>query len=134
MVPVWVGFLERPWRPRYAMETLAQMRHQRQTVPRASRRLPRAGLARGTRWSRQTSALRYRLQNLYVYAEWIAKRGPLRAGMQRAREIMWALARPDVGRMLCDDLGWTQAQHTDWLADALTLTLLPENSCRNRSR
>jgi AcrR family transcriptional regulator len=76
----------------------------------------------------------YRLQNMYVYAEWIAERGPLRVGMQRAGEIMWALASPDVGRMLCDELGWSQAQHADWLADALTRTLLPENSCRNRSR
>jgi AcrR family transcriptional regulator len=76
----------------------------------------------------------YRLQNMYVYAEWIAERGPLRVGMQRAGEIMWALASPDVGRMLCDDLGWSQAHHADWLADALTRTLLPENCCRNGSR
>jgi AcrR family transcriptional regulator len=76
----------------------------------------------------------YRLQNMYVYAEWIAERGPLRVRVRRAGEIMWALASPDVGRMLCDELGWSQAQHADWLADALTRTLLPENSSRNRSR
>ena len=68
----------------------------------------------------------YRLQNMYVYAEWIAERGPLRVNVQRAGESMWALASPDVGRMLCDELGWSQAQHTDWLADALSRTLLPE--------
>lgn len=76
----------------------------------------------------------YRLQNMYVYAEWIAERGPLRVGVQRAGEIMWALASPDVGRMMCDELGWSQAQHADWLADVLTRTLLPEDGSRNRSR
>jgi hypothetical protein len=28
--------------------------------------------------------------------------------------------------MLCDDLGWTEAQHARWLADTLTRTLLPD--------
>jgi AcrR family transcriptional regulator len=68
----------------------------------------------------------YRLQNMYVYAEWIAERGPLLVGVRRAGEVMWALASPDVGRMLCDELGWTQAQHGEWLADALIRTLLPD--------
>lgn len=74
----------------------------------------------------------YRLQNMYVYAEWIAERGPLRVGARRAGEIMWALSSPDVGRMLCDELGWSQAEHADWLADALARTLLPEDSARGR--
>lgn len=68
----------------------------------------------------------YRLQNMYVYAEWIAERGPLRVDVKRAGEIMWVFASPDVGRMMCDELGWSQTQHADWLADALTRTLLPE--------
>jgi hypothetical protein len=29
--------------------------------------------------------------------------------------------------MLCDELNWTQAQHAEWLADALIRTLLPDN-------
>jgi AcrR family transcriptional regulator len=70
----------------------------------------------------------YRLENMYVYAEWIAERGSLRVDVRRAGEIMWALASPDVGRMLCDELGWTQAQHAEWLADALIRTLLPDHS------
>lgn len=68
----------------------------------------------------------FRLQNMYRYAEWVAARGPLRVDTRRAGEIMWAFASPDVGRMLCDELGWTQAQHADWLADALIRTLLPD--------
>jgi len=70
----------------------------------------------------------FRLQNMYRYAEWVAARGPLRVDTRRAGEIMWAFASPDVGRMLCDELGWTQAQHADWLADVLIRTLLPDGS------
>ena len=61
-------------------------------------------------------------------AEWVAARGPLRVDTRRAGEIMWAFASPGVGRMLCDELGWTQAQHADWLADALIRTLLRDGS------
>ena len=70
---------------------------------------------------------------MYVYAEWIAERGPLRVEVQRAGEIMWALASPDVGRMVCDELGWSEAQHADWLADALIRVLLPEPNSRTES-
>jgi AcrR family transcriptional regulator len=70
----------------------------------------------------------FRLQNMYRYAEWVAARGPLRVDTRRAGEIMWAFASPDVGRMLCDELGWTQAQHADWLADVLIRTLVPDAS------
>jgi len=69
----------------------------------------------------------YRMKNMQTYARWMAARGPLRVSTRRAGEIIWALASPDVGRMLCDDLGWTQAQHAHWLADTLIRTLLPED-------
>jgi AcrR family transcriptional regulator len=69
---------------------------------------------------------RFRMNNMQTYAKWIAANGRLRVSRKRAGEIIWALASPDVGRMLCGDLGWTQAQHADWLADALTRTLLPD--------
>lgn len=68
---------------------------------------------------------RSRMKNFEVYAEWIAARGPLRVTTRRATEIMWAVASPDVGRMLCDELGWSQPEHAAWLADTLTRTLLP---------
>ena len=68
---------------------------------------------------------RARMKNFETYAEWIAARGPLRVSTRRATEIMWAVASPDVGRMLCDELGWSQADHAAWLADTLVRTLLP---------
>ena len=69
---------------------------------------------------------RFRMKNMQTYAKWIAARGPLRISTRRAGEIIWTLASPDVARMLCDELGWTQSQHARWLADTLVRTLLPD--------
>ena len=70
---------------------------------------------------------RYRMMNMQTYAKWIAARGPLRVSTRKAGEIIWTLASPDVGRMLCDELGWTQTQHARWLSDTLARTLLPDD-------
>ncbi|MEY2477815.1 MAG: hypothetical protein QOG87_3130 [Actinomycetota bacterium] len=70
---------------------------------------------------------RFRMDNVQAYAKWIAARGPLRVSTKKAGEIIWTLASPDVGRMLCDELGWTQTQHARWLADTLTRSLLPDD-------
>jgi AcrR family transcriptional regulator len=69
---------------------------------------------------------RFRLKNMQTYARWFARRGPLRVSTKRAAEIIWALASPDVARMLCDELGWSETEHARWLADTLTRSLLPE--------
>jgi AcrR family transcriptional regulator len=69
----------------------------------------------------------HRLNNMRTYAKWIAARGPLHVSTKQAGEIIWTLASPDVGRMLCDELGWTEAQHGRWLADTLTRSLLPRD-------
>jgi hypothetical protein len=69
---------------------------------------------------------RFRMDNMQTYAKWIAARGPLRVSTKKAGEIIWALASPDVGRMLCDEIGWSQAQHARWLSDTLIRTLLPD--------
>ena len=71
---------------------------------------------------------RFRMKNMQTYAGWIAARGPLRVSTKRAGEIIWTLASPDVGRMLCDELGWSESQHADWLADTLIRSLLPETT------
>jgi len=70
---------------------------------------------------------RFRMNHMQAYARWIAARGPLRVSTRRAGEIIWALASPDVGRMLCDEIGWTQAEHARWLADTLVRTLLADD-------
>ena len=53
-----------------------------------------------------------------------ASRVKLRVPLNRAAQIVWTLASPDVGRMLCDVQGWTTGQYADWLEDALATTLL----------
>jgi len=60
------------------------------------------------------------------YARWFAARGPLRMSTKRAGETIFAIVSPDVGRLLCDELGWTQKQHAHWVADTLQRTLLPD--------
>lgn len=69
---------------------------------------------------------RFRLKNMRTYAQWIAARAPLRVSTKRAAEIIWALASPDVARMLCDELGWTEDEHARWLADTLSRALLSD--------
>ncbi len=69
---------------------------------------------------------RFRLKNMRTYARWFAARGPLRVSTKRAAEVIWAVASPDVARMLCDELGWSEAEHANWLADTLTRSLLPD--------
>jgi AcrR family transcriptional regulator len=69
----------------------------------------------------------FRLKNMHTYARWFAARGPLRVSTKRAGEVIWAVTSPDVARMLCGELGWSETDHARWLADTLTRTLLPDD-------
>jgi AcrR family transcriptional regulator len=66
----------------------------------------------------------YRLQNMTEAARWLEAHGPLRVEVDRAGEIIWALASPDVARMLCDVRGWTQDEYATWLEGTLAAALL----------
>jgi AcrR family transcriptional regulator len=68
---------------------------------------------------------RHRLAHMRQLAGWLARRGPLRVSRNRAGELLWVLASPDVARMLCDVQGWSQAQHAAWLETMLSCALLP---------
>jgi hypothetical protein len=39
--------------------------------------------------------------------QWLEALGDLRVPIDHAAEIVWALASPDVGRMLCGVRGWS---------------------------
>jgi AcrR family transcriptional regulator len=65
-----------------------------------------------------------RLKQLRTIAGWLAARGPLRVDVERTSEIIWAIASPDVARMLCDGRGWTVDDYATWLEDTLVRTLL----------
>ena len=69
---------------------------------------------------------RYRFRNMRQAAEWIAARGELRVDVERAGEIIWTLASPDVARMLCEGRGWSGDQYAQWLEDTLVRSLLTD--------
>ncbi len=66
----------------------------------------------------------HRLAHMRQVAAWLARRGPLMVSRNRAGEIIWTLTSPDVGRMLCDVQGWSQAEHATWLEGTLACALL----------
>jgi AcrR family transcriptional regulator len=68
----------------------------------------------------------HRFENMRRVAGWLAERGPLRVDVDRAAETIFALASPDVARMLCDGRGWSTEQYADWLEDSLVRALLPD--------
>ncbi|MEO5839834.1 MAG: TetR/AcrR family transcriptional regulator [Acidimicrobiales bacterium] len=70
----------------------------------------------------------YRLRNMRQVATWLAARGPLRVDVDRAGEVIWAVASPDVARLLCDVQGWTSDQYAEWLEDTLVHILLVSQS------
>jgi AcrR family transcriptional regulator len=71
-----------------------------------------------------------RLANMRRLATWLAAHGPLRLTEDRAGDIIWALASPDVARMLCDTRGWSESEHADWLEATLAAALLPDTESK----
>jgi len=69
----------------------------------------------------------HRYQNLLKVVSWVAANGPLREGMtgEAAAAIVWSLTSPEMHRLLRIDRGWTTDRYAEWLAETLTLTLLP---------
>lgn len=68
---------------------------------------------------------RHRLANMRRLVEWVSARGPLGLDAERAADVVWTLASPDVARLLCDVRGWSEADHAAWLERALADALLP---------
>jgi len=66
----------------------------------------------------------HRFAYMHTIVQRLASRAKLRVSLNRAAQIVWTLASPDVGRMLCDVQGWSTGQYADWLEDTLATTLL----------
>jgi AcrR family transcriptional regulator len=66
----------------------------------------------------------YRFRYMSAIVQWLAERATLCVPETRATQIVWTLASPDVGRMLCDVQGWTTTEYADWLAETLAAALL----------
>lgn len=75
-----------------------------------------------------------RLANLTQLVHWIAANGPLRDGISedKAAATVWALASPDMHRMLIDGLGWNVETYADWLRQTLETVLLPPTHSGSR--
>jgi AcrR family transcriptional regulator len=65
-----------------------------------------------------------RMRNMRRYAGWFAACGPLRMSEDAAADTLFAIVSPDVGRLLCDELGWSRDRHAAWVADMLKRALL----------
>ncbi len=68
-----------------------------------------------------------RLANLTQFVHWVTANGPLREGLSvdEAAATVWALASPDMHRMLVDGLGWDIDGYAEWLRRTLEAALLP---------
>jgi AcrR family transcriptional regulator len=68
-----------------------------------------------------------RFRNMLKFVSWVTANGPLRGGMKEeaAAAIVWSLTSPEMHRLLRVDRAWTPERYTEWLAETLTLTLLP---------
>ena len=66
----------------------------------------------------------HRFRYMRTIVRWLAERGRLRVPEGRAAQIVWALASPDVSRMLCDVQGWTTGEYAAWLEETLAAALL----------
>ena len=68
-----------------------------------------------------------RFQNRLKVVTWVTANGRLRGRMSEevAAAIVWSLTSPEMHRLLRVDRGWTTERYTEWLAETLTLTLLP---------
>ena len=68
----------------------------------------------------------HRFEYMRTIARGLAERARLRVTEGRAAQIIWALASPDVARMLCDVQGWTTGEYAAWLEETLAATLLSD--------
>lgn len=67
---------------------------------------------------------RHRFNYMHTIVRWLAQHNDLGVPTRRAAQILWALASPEVGRMLCDVQGWTTHAYAEWLENTLAETLL----------
>ena len=72
-------------------------------------------------WRRSTAS-GSRTSRTFVDA--LAANGPLRLEPEAALDTVWALASPELHRLLTRTRGWTRERYCGWLADSLAAILL----------
>jgi AcrR family transcriptional regulator len=68
-----------------------------------------------------------RLRNLSVLVDALVANGPLLLPAGEALETVWALASPELYRLLVHLRGWTPRRYEEWLTDSLAGLLLPQH-------
>lgn len=73
------------------------------------------------------SRLEARFRNLSVFVSSLSAQTTLRDGLddRSAAETVWAIAGPDMYRLLTIDRGWSKERYAQWLGDSLIRLLLP---------
>lgn len=66
-----------------------------------------------------------RLRNLRIFVDALAANGPLRLSPAAATEAVWALASPELYKLLTDVRGWSRRRYAEWLTASLEVLLLP---------
>jgi len=66
-----------------------------------------------------------RLANIATFVDALLANGPLRCDRDTATRTVWALASPDMHRLLVREGGWSGARLREWLAGGLAAMLLP---------
>lgn len=71
--------------------------------------------------------LEVRFQNLSAFVSSLSAHTALREGLddKSATETVWAIAGPDMYRLLTVDRGWSKEEYSQWLGDSLIRLLLP---------
>jgi AcrR family transcriptional regulator len=65
-----------------------------------------------------------RLENLRRFVQALSANGPLRLEPEAALDTVWALASPDLHRLLTRTRGWARERYCAWLAESLAAILL----------
>jgi AcrR family transcriptional regulator len=65
-----------------------------------------------------------RRSNLRTLVEALMANGPLLVDADTAADTVWALASPELHRLLTKTRGWSRARYSGWLAETLAATLL----------
>ncbi len=66
-----------------------------------------------------------RRRNLRVFIDLLSANGRLRVDPELATDTVWALASPELHRLLTGERGWSRKRYTAWLVDSLAAVLLP---------
>ena len=65
-----------------------------------------------------------RRANLATFVDALAANGPLRVEQSEALDTVWALASPELHRLVTGVRGWTRKRYCEWLAGTLAALLL----------